>query len=94
MKLTFKVLAVVALSTLGSISTFAQAPAVNNGSNWNRAPLPSNRPADYVRVSRLATDQSMPSQSTLIANHINGPMTNQVIAAVAPRQPVVASVSR
>jgi hypothetical protein len=94
MKLTLKVLAVAALSTLGSVSTFAQAPAVNNGSSWNRAPLPSNRPADFVRVVRLSANVVLPAQSTLIANHINGPVTNQVIAAVAPRQPVVASISR
>jgi hypothetical protein len=92
MKLT-NILAFAVISSVASLSSFAQAPAAPNGSNASRAQLPSNRPTDFVRVSRLATNPSAPSQSVLIATHIDGPVTNQVVAAIAPRiVPVVAVV--
>jgi hypothetical protein len=87
MKLT-NTLALALISSIASLSAFAQAPAVQNGSSWSRAPLPSNRPADFVRVTRLAVNPSAPSQSVLVANHINGPVANQVVPALPTTQVV------
>jgi hypothetical protein len=87
MKLTMNVLAAVIISSAASLSTFAQAPAVQNGSNWNRAPVPANRPADFVRVTKFATDGSLPTKSVLVATHIGGPTPNQLVAVV-PAAPV------
>jgi hypothetical protein len=87
MKLT-NVLAVAVLSTVTSLSAFAQAPAVKDGSNQSRALLPVSRSADFVQVSRVATDGTLLSQPILIASHIGGPVTTQTVAAIARRDRV------
>jgi hypothetical protein len=88
MKLTLNVLALAVVSSVASFSAFAQAPAVQDGSNGSRAPLPSNRPADFVRIIKYTTDGSAPSKTVLIATHIGGPTPNQLVAVVAPAAPV------
>lgn len=86
MKLT-NTLVIVVLSTFAAISASAN-------SNSKYAPLPSDRPADFVRVTRLDANPSKPSHSVLIASHIGGPVANQVLAAIATRTVPVVAVAR
>jgi hypothetical protein len=76
----------VILSSLVSLSAVAQSAPVRDGSNASRAPLPSSRPAEYVRVIHYTSTGSQP-HSALVAMHIGGPTANQLVAVAAPAAP-------
>ncbi|MDO8541533.1 MAG: hypothetical protein Q7S40_13925 [Opitutaceae bacterium] len=81
MKLKLNLLAGAAILSAVSLTSLAQTPAIPDGSNGSRAPLPANRPSDYS----AATTQNADS-SALVANHIGAPESNQAFAItpVAP----------
>ena len=73
---------------LASIATLSVSAQVKDGSNSSRAPLPSQRPQEYVQV---ATD-GISGNSSIVANHIGGPATTQQIAVVTPVQTTTTQV--
>ena len=96
MKSKFNVLTGAALFSIITLSAFAQHAPVRTGSNSSRAPLPGNRPNDFVRVVNYTTDGSQPSRSALVASHIGGPVADQRVIVKSTdkaSRPVVASVS-
>ncbi len=89
----------LALALISSALTLSAFASVRDGSNGSRAPLPAQRPNDFVRVTQYSTDRSSPTKSVLLATHIGGPVQNEAIAvnvaaAQTPRKsqstPVVA----
>lgn len=89
MKTKMNLLTAALLAGLTSLSVSAQvmAPPVRDGSNASRAPLPSNRPSEYVPVG---TD-GITAKSPLVAVHIGNDAPRQAIVATTPvaRLPVV-----
>lgn len=84
MKLIFNVLAGAALCSVMTLSAFAQYVPVRDGSNSSRAPFLANRPNDCVRVIKYTPDSARPVQSVVIATHLGGPVSNQLIAVNSP----------
>ncbi len=81
----------LALALISSALTLSAFASVRDGSNGSRAPLPAQRPNDFVRVTQYSTDRSSPTKSVLLATHIGGPVQNEAIAvnAVAVQAPRV-----
>jgi hypothetical protein len=85
MKLKSTLLASAVLASSMSLSAQVAHPPVQDGSVSSRAPLPANRPYEYVRVK--TADGSQPAQSALIATHIDAPTPDQPVAVGEPVAP-------
>ena len=88
MQLKISVLAVALISSVVSLS--ANQVPVRDGSNSSRAPLPSNRPTEFVSVINVTS----PANTSFVANHIGGPTSTQVVTVRTPRTPQVPAIAR
>jgi hypothetical protein len=87
MKLKFNVIAAAIVSSVITFSAVAQHVPVRDGSNSSRAPLPANRPNDFVRIVRLTPNDTAPMQMVFAADHLGGrqAVKNEAIAQEASR---------
>lgn len=93
MKTKMNLLTAALLASIASLSVSAQvqAPPVRDGSNASRAPLPSQRPSEYVNVTRDNTT----GKTAIIANHIGSDTQQQTFVATTPvpRTEIVATTT-
>lgn len=75
------------LSTWAQPAVVISRPPVQDGSNASRAPLPTNRPSEYSRVTATRENSSLPADAILAANHIGGATSDQIVAEMTPPVP-------